>query len=86
MFARGTTRLGKNNAHTERYVFIKVALDDTPAVFLADDAFVIVGLEVVLAPVCHDREESDNTACGVDWKAWNVLVVPNVALSSLESS
>jgi hypothetical protein len=41
-----------------RYVFVKVALDDAPAVFLADDAFLFLGSQiVVLTPVCH-REDS----------------------------
>ena len=38
------------------YVFIKVALDDAPAVFLADDTFFVLGAEVLLTPVCHDRK------------------------------
>ena len=38
------------------YVLVKVALDDAPAVFLADDAFVFLGGEVLLTPVCHHED------------------------------
>jgi hypothetical protein len=38
-----------------QYVLVKVALDDAPAVFLADDTFVFLGL---LTPVCHHEQHS----------------------------
>jgi hypothetical protein len=39
-----------------QYVLVKVALDDAPAVFLADDAFVFLGGEVLSTPVCHHED------------------------------
>jgi hypothetical protein len=45
----------------ERYILVKVGLDNTPAVFLTYDSFVFFATDHVLfivsSPVCHGAED-----------------------------